>query len=619
MAASRVLPGIQDRKKRVPIPWPLLSIGLVLLLWGLSLDNIDLRRMKDLGLISVLHPTFFVAFFLLTVSFSLVVNQRPVRAWILLLHLVVLIFMLHGTPALLYETLRYAWAWKHVGVVDYIQRHGSVSPTVTYFSAYHNWPGFFALSAFITEVAGFESALGFANWAPVFFNLLNLGGLLLIIKSLTRDQRLLWLSVWFFFLANWVGQDYFSPQALSYFLYLVVLGICLAWFRGAALTPKVAITKWRPIDRVAWLLPKPLGPVSSSDPVDRQTQPLARAGLMLILLLLLGVIVFSHQLTPLMAVFALTALVVFQHLSARSLPILVAVLIATWISYMAAGFLKDSSGTVIETIGRLFSNVDSNLIDTFQVSPGQAWVAIIGRGLTAFMGILALFAGIGRLCCGYWDLTAILLLIAPFTALGLSSYEGEMVFRVYLFALPFMAFFAAAVVYPSPISGTSLTTAAISVLLSSMLLGGFFFAYYGKERLYHFTKNEFEAAQYLYNTAPKGSLLIEGTRNYPSRFKNYEIFTYLTIADEPEAAKRRLIDHPVDNFSRWMHNDRYAATYLIITRSQKAEVDALGAMPPGSLDLIEQALKASPEFKVIYSNEDASIFILNDQHLGAPP
>jgi hypothetical protein len=159
MAASRVLPGIQDRKKRVPIPWPLLSIGLVLLLWGLSLDNIDLRRMKDLGLISVLHPTFFVAFFLLTVSFSLVVNQRPVRAWILLLHLVVLIFMLHGTPALLYETLRYAWAWKHVGVVDYIQRHGSVSPTVTYFSAYHNWPGFFALSAFITEVAGFESAL----------------------------------------------------------------------------------------------------------------------------------------------------------------------------------------------------------------------------------------------------------------------------------------------------------------------------------------------------------------------------------------------------------------------------------------------------------------------------
>jgi hypothetical protein len=45
--------------------WPLLTIAGVLLLWVTSLPNIDLRQMTDLGLVSVLPPQFFMAFFLL--------------------------------------------------------------------------------------------------------------------------------------------------------------------------------------------------------------------------------------------------------------------------------------------------------------------------------------------------------------------------------------------------------------------------------------------------------------------------------------------------------------------------------------------------------------------------
>ena len=32
-----------------------------------------------------------------------------------------------------------------------------------------------------------------------------------------------------FLLANWPGQDYFAPQALGYFLYLLTIGILLTW------------------------------------------------------------------------------------------------------------------------------------------------------------------------------------------------------------------------------------------------------------------------------------------------------------------------------------------------------------------------------------------------------
>ncbi len=78
-----------------------------------------------------------------------------------------------------------------------------------------------------------QSPLSYAAWGPVFFNLLWLPALLFIFHTATEDRRLSWLAVWFFYLGNWIGQDYFSPQALAYFLYLVVLAICLAWFRAA--------------------------------------------------------------------------------------------------------------------------------------------------------------------------------------------------------------------------------------------------------------------------------------------------------------------------------------------------------------------------------------------------
>ena len=65
-----------------------------------------------------------------------------------------------------------------------------------------------------------------------------------------------------------------------------------------------------------------------------------------------------------------------------------------------------------------------------------------------------------------------------------------------------------------------------------------------------------------------------------------------------------------------MSNQRYALTYLLITRSQKANIDALGIMPAGSLDRIENALMVSGKFKVVYGNADAKIFILADRLKG---
>ena len=111
------------------------------------------------------------------------------------------------------------------GIIDYIQRNNAFNLFIDQLPAYHNWPGFFALNAFLVDVAGLDSA-ELCGLGPRVLNLIDLGALLIILRSTLRDRRAIWLAIWLFFATNWVGQDYFSPQATNYFLHLVILGFC---------------------------------------------------------------------------------------------------------------------------------------------------------------------------------------------------------------------------------------------------------------------------------------------------------------------------------------------------------------------------------------------------------
>ena len=133
--------------------------------------------------------------------------------------------------------------------------------------------------------------------------------------------------------------------------------------------------------------------------------------------------------------------------------------------------------------------------------------------------------------------------------------------------------------------------------------------YYGKERQYSFTKGEVAAAEYLYSHAVPNSLLVEGSRNYPTMFSNYEYFTYVAIDREPADSINRLLANPANVLDEWLSNTtRYKTSYLFITRSQKIYVDEVGGLPVGSLDIIQNLLEKSGKFEVVFSNQDAIIF-----------
>ncbi|MFN8446525.1 MAG: hypothetical protein U0175_37385 [Caldilineaceae bacterium] len=592
---------------------PVASILWALVLWGYSIATINPLQMTDLGLVSVLPNTAYLAIVLLTFSFTWTLHQGRAPTWLLWLHVASFVFMIHGAPALVYDTLRYSWAWKHLGIIDYIQRHGFVDPNASSLMIYHNWPGFFSFFAYLFDVAGIKDGVALASWAPVFFNLIEIGALALIFRASTNDRRLVWQGIWFYFLTNWVGQEYFSPQALNYFLHLVIIGICLAWFR----TPMGGEP-----ERLHHKLVQPFYDAlhhlrqraASTDSQALNAPAVQRSGLLVMMIVLFVVIATSHQLTPIVTVLAIAALVFFRRCSASSLPMLMAVMMVTWIIYGASFFVRDELFVLFKSFGTITSNIGNNLLDLSNVTLGQKIVAYAGRSLTMAVMLLALAGCLVRIRRGKWDLSLMLLAFAPFLLLLGNGYGGEVVFRVYLFALPFLAFFMAALLYPTIERGNSAWTVVSNMVLSLLLFAGFNLAYYGKDQMYFFTSQEVEASQFLYEHAPANSLLIEGSRNYPSQFRNYENFTYVPLSREKPENQANWLEDPVSVFTRWMRNTEYNAAFLVLTRSQRAEVDArLTTLPEGALNKIEAALRASPQFSVVYSNQDAVIFTLTER------
>ena len=588
-------------------------------IWWVSLTVVNVRNMGELGLLMVLPVSVYLVYVALTISFCLAIRFTPPRL-ILLLHVVLLIFMVHGTPNIIYGTVRYSWAWKHIGLIDYIQQYRRVDVTNELLGAYHNWPGFFTVNAFLTEMAGLESSVSYAGWAPVFFNLVFLGAILVIFRASTHDERVIWLGAWLFVLANWVGQDYFSPQAMNYFLHLVVLGSTLWWFRQTKVPSREELQRfvvfdWAILRWIADKVDELLCRVKSSEPFIRVDAKQQRAGVMVLMVFLLATIASSHQLTPFITLVGLSALVVFQRSNARMLPLLAWVISFTWLIYGASVYMGAEVSDLVASMLEVQETLDTGFISLGDASYAQQLIAIMGRGLTAGFWGLALLGAVRRIYNGKWDLSILLLAGSPLLMLAGGSYGGEILFRIYFFTLPFMAFLAAAFFFPRLEKGRSWFTTITLIVVSLAMLVGLGFAYYGKDQQYYFTPEEVAAADYLDTVAPPGALIVEGTRNYPVRFRNHTFGTlHVAFSREPEEGLKEILADPVEVFLRWMTDSSYSASYMIMTRSMKSEVDMTGTMPPGALDAVEDAMIDSPYFKVLYQNSDAIIFVASDAY-----
>ena len=589
-AAARA---VRARNRAAAVSW--ISLAVCVALWALSLGTVDLAGLSsaELGLVSVLPVTFWVAVAGLMGSFGWAVTRKGSRWPVLSAHVLALVAMLYATPAILYGTLRYSWAWKHVGVIDYITHNGIHFNLGDVLGVYQGWPGFFALNSFLTSASGLRSALGYAPWVLPLNDLLWLGPVILIARAFSADKRLIWTAAWLFALGNWVGQDYFSPQALAFFLYLTVIAVCLRWLWDPRIGP----------------------PPGLMDISDAAGHPAPRRWVMVVCLIpLMTAIASIHQLTPLMLVGALTLLAVFRQIRPRTLPLLAAVIAAAWIFYGGLPWLETNTSQVFSGLGNPWANIGGHIVGQGQVPTGQIIVNWGARAISAAIGILALI-GYQRYRRHHdaqarrsWNRLALLAIAALPAAAG-NNYGGEIIFRVYLFALPFMAVAAAAAFFPAPERGWSPRVAAIFGVTAVMLAAGFSLGNYGQEAMNHFSPKEVAASEWLYRTAPRGSQVVAADENFPWAFVHYNWYNYTFLDQSTSPSQTVLLRTPVPIIVHTMDSGTGPA-YLILTTSQSASIRLAGTWPPGAYQRITRALLASGQFRVVYSNSDAMVLRL---------
>lgn len=552
------------------------AIG-ALVAWALSLPYVDLDRIDDFGLVSALPPATTLSMVALTISFGFaVLGARPNR-FVLALHVAVLLLMVYGLPSIVEPLPRFSVAWRHVGIAEVLTRTGGIDPSV---SAYFSWPGFFALAGFVSTTMGWPDTMPLVGWSPLVFNVLYLAPLGILAQSLVADRRVRWLGVWLFLSVNWIGQDYFSPQAFGFLIYLWILALLIRFFG------REPTTSW-PVP-AKWLQPD-VPPVDIGRP--------QRAGLLAIITVLFFVLVASHQLTPFATLASIIVLVASGRVSTVTMPALMAVLLGAWLSYMTVTYLAGNLNQLLESIGSVDSSVSASLTDRLQGSTEHIFVAVLRSLVAVVLWSIAVVGVLLRFQIGRRDVTAALLAFIPFGLLALQSYGGEILLRIFLFSLPFMAILAA---HALEITASGWFSRAMVVGMLVLLMGGSFVSRYGNERMDIVEADQIAATDALYEIAEPGSLLVVGGDNTFWQYRDFELHRYRKLDREVVAG-----DVP-GAIERIAGEDR--PVYVILSESQFRGLALLKGLTENEWAAFERRFAADPRVERIYDQPAARIY-----------
>ena len=202
------------------------ALPVAIALWAIGVSRTNATTLGPFGLPAQLPVIFYAGVALLVLSAVIELTGEHPSRWRMALHSIALVVMLYGTAPLVYPEGRYSWLYKTIGVVQYITAHGQLDRHI---DIYQNWPGFFALAAWFGKVAGVASPLAYAKWAQLVFELAALPLLYLIYDALPLSFRQRWMALLLYSAANWIAQDYLSPQGLGTVLSLGIMAITMHW------------------------------------------------------------------------------------------------------------------------------------------------------------------------------------------------------------------------------------------------------------------------------------------------------------------------------------------------------------------------------------------------------
>ncbi|MER5894368.1 hypothetical protein [Streptomyces sp. NPDC001876] len=580
-------------------PQPLLTWLPLLLaagLWIQALPHIGFRSMGEYGLLDRLPVTYYLSLLALTAGFLVSLRRAGTAPWWPGLYCAGLLMALKGVPAVLYDSERYPWASKHDAVINHLLANGELRPNEGLsgnMSAYDQWPGFFTLNGGLVRAFGVDSAATYLNWAPIVLGLLMMPVLILIYRTFSEDWRLIWTAVWIFQLANWVGQDYLAPQGLAFLLHLAVFAVVVRHFVRPGSAGRLRSRAY--LDPAAAVVPPPTG--------TRQ-----RAICVVVLVPVIAAVNAVHQLTPVMLCVTLLALNLTRRYRNPGLLVVAGLLMLAWDLTMGRPLFTETLGTLRDSLGELTQNSRAGYAGQLT----GAGPELAGRANILMVLTVAALAGTALLLrrrLVHSALPLLLTSLAPVPLFVVNDYGGEMLFRVYLFALPGAAFFAAAALVPAAggsgahrVRPAVRRICAVALPLSLVaLLVGFMPSYYGKERMNYTPPEETALVTRAIDRAPDGALILATTGSFPRALHRYDHLEHWFFAEQELPENVAMLKDPAGYLSTRMPPG--ADAFVILTHTQDIYTAGEGLLPPGGFARLTRDLTASPLFRVVERTE----------------
>jgi hypothetical protein len=547
--------------------------------WVLGLKQISPSDMGSLGLISELSPLVIVGVGLLIVAMVVELRQQRPRGRALTTYTMALIGGVYGIQPLSEQIARLPVAWLHAGFIQYIAEHGDVLHN---YDARFSWPGFFELMAFVEKAAGASSVTSLLSWAPAVLVGLAALGVRAIAVTVLGNGRAAWLATWIFLLADWTEQDYFSPQAVTFVLYLGALAVVLRHLVSPGLIePVKAKFRQRPV------------------PANSARDRIAAQAVVVFIALALAI---SHQLSPYVLGGVLLVLLFTGRLWSAWLPVLVLAAAIVWLALGAKEFWLGQLSMIFGSIGDVSSSLNEGFSSRFVGAGGRIAILCVRVGITAVTGLLALAGWRVLRKRGVRSWVLPLLAVVPFGLAALQPYGGEVLMRCFLFALPFMALLggvALGSLFDRPAKGVRYRFAIGGLCLTLFGFGtATITARGGNDAYSSMSTADLTLVQTAYNMASSGQEILSLTDDVPlysnrvGDVKQGSLSTLVSGSTLSDAAAEVLQENP---------------DYVVVTPSQEQYGRIYEGLSPGWTDTVIKKLVDSGEYRIVLSDNGSTL------------
>lgn len=389
-AAVRELPPRATAPRQAPPPALLLAIA------GAALCGIAALTHRHIdpglwGFLVEIGPLWYVGLFLVVASLAMARSTDEVS---LAVGVLLLMLVLTGTPALVYDGPRTQSATKHLEFVQQIRDTHQLRSTV---GVYNDWPGYFSAMAWLADVTGIRDPMGLATAWPAIVGVSRVFSMRYLAGQLLVGRTLPWLATGLGLLADPLGQNYFAPQSAGFVLGLTIFGVALSTLRLAVKTT--------------------------------------------ILIVLGSTVAVTHQLSPYIIGGTLCVLVLFRRLRPWWTPATVLLPVIAWTLVHWADLEHFVSLSRVGDAGNF-------QVPRSSVTPGLHKLPMVTATLVAMLagvllvGLLALVTLIrDRRAARTWAIA-----LSPAVGLvlvAINPYGNEGIFRAILFAVPWLAVLAA--------------------------------------------------------------------------------------------------------------------------------------------------------------------------------